>query len=290
MTAPVRRAVGLLAAGLLLTTTAACGAGGFGSDPPPAPDRTISTYVALGDGFTAAPYAGTTTDEDCLRSADNYPALVAAELDIDEVRDVSCTGAETSALTEETRPRKGADRVPPQIDAVTEDTDLISIGVGIEDRDLLEGMFAVCTALPCIDKITAQAILNDVNLFATDLTTAVRAVQARAPKAYIVLVGYPRIVPAEGACRALPPLGEQLALDAANYVLDEINRQIQSAARQTGSGFVDVATLSQDHELCSAEPWVNGRTSKPGESVAFHPLAAEQRAVADELADLVRGR
>lgn len=291
MSAPVRRATGLLVAGLLASSAlTGCGAGGFGSDVPPAPDLDVRSYVALGDGFVAAPYAGDTPDSDgCRRSTENYPALVAEELDIDDVQDVSCTGATTAAITQSTEPGDDAEAVPPQIDAVSADTDLVSIGMGIEDRDLLRNAFEVCTGLPCPSQITAQKVLADVGLVAESLVTAVRAVQDKAVNAYIVLVGYPRILPAEGSCAALPEL-DQARLDAANYLFDYLNRQLQSTARQTGADFIDVAKLSADHELCSEDPWVQGKRSRPGKSVAYHPLAAEQRAVAEALAEQVRTR
>lgn len=291
MTARVRRAAGLLAAGLLVgSALTGCGGGGFGSDAPPEPDLEIRSYVALGDGFVAAPYTGYTPDSDgCRRSKENYPALVAEELDIDDFRDVSCTGAATTAITQSTEPGEDAEAVPPQIDAVSDDTDLVSIGIGIEDRDLLRHAFEVCTALPCPSQVTAQKVLADVGLFADSLVSAVRAVQDKAADAYIVLVGYPRILPTEGSCAAMPDL-DQARLDAANYLFDYLNRQIQSTARQTGADFIDVAELSLDHELCSEDPWVQGRRSKAGEYVAYHPLPAEQRAVADAIAEQVRTR
>lgn len=290
MTARVRRAAGLLACGLLAgAALTGCGAGGFGSDAPPEPDLEIRSYVALGDGFVAAPYTGDTPEDGCLRSAENYPALVAEELDVDDFRDVSCTGASTAAITQSTESGDGAESVPPQIDAVSDDTDLVTIGMGIEDRDLLRNAFKVCTALPCPSEITAQKVLADVGLVADSLVAAVRAVQDKAADAYIVLVGYPRILPAEGTCAALPEL-DQARLDAANYLFDYLNRQLQSTARQAGADYLDVAELSVDHELCSEDPWVQGRRSRPGNAVAYHPLAAEQRAIAEAIAEQVRTR
>jgi len=295
VTGVVQRA-GRLGLGTLLGTLVAagalsgCEAGGFGSGQPQEADRTIRSYVALGDGFTAAPYTGSTASDDgCLRSDVNYPAMLAEELDLAEVEDVSCTGATTSAFTGESKPAKGRQAVPPQLDAIDSDTDLITIGMGIEDRDLLRNVFRVCTALPCPGKVEAQTILSDVDAVTSALTSTVRAIQDQAPDAYIVLVGYPLFTPDVGSCSALPDL-DQTGRDAARLVVDAINRGIRSAARETGVGYLDVALLSAGHELCSDEPWFEGRKAARGRSVAYHPVAAEQRAVADALAVLVRGR
>jgi hypothetical protein len=287
VTPPHRVASPLLA--LALTgLLAACGAGGFGSTPPSPDDQRIHRYVALGDTFTAAPGVGTTVGDDgCLRSNENYPALVAHQLDTSKVDDVSCTGATTTSVTTEAKPGKGKSPVPPQLDAVTEDTDLVTIGMGLADRDLVSNMFHVCTAVPCTDKVTPQAILKDVDTMGTALTAAVRAVQDRAPNAYVVVVGYPNITPDTGSCDAIRGL-DQTTVDAANYLLDQINREIRSASRDTGAGYLDVARLSAGHELCSGEPWVREDKGKRGHG--FEPVAAEQRAVADALEALVKSR
>lgn len=279
MTAHVRRAAGPLLVVALSVVLSACSGGGFGSEQPPPTRDIIRNYVALGDGFTAAPYAGTTVDEDCLRSDNNYPALLAAELDID-VTDVSCTGVGTRALTHRTRPPGGGAKVKAQVDAIGADTDLVSIGIGIEDQDLLDRMFEICTTFPCRDPETrGQTFVRDVARMGVSLSDAVQDVLDRAPDARIVLIGYPQITPTDGGCRQLPDLTQE-QLDAINTLLAQLNGQIRSIARRTASTFVDVADLSAGHELCSDDPWITGRKSVDGTSVAFHPRAELQEAIA----------
>jgi hypothetical protein len=293
VTISLRRAAGTLLVVALAVVLAACG-GGFSAAPPPPVDPGLHHYVALGDGFTAAPYTDATVGDDgCLRSSANYPVLVAAELGITDVRDVSCTGVATSALSKATEPTKGKPAVPAQLDAVGKDTDLVTIGIGIEDGGLLRKMFAVCLAQPCAPGSTnAQAVLDIVNQTESAVTDALRQIQAKAPNAYIVVVGYPLLTPPpDGACDAYPtqptlPDGT----DPVTYLLKDLNTKLESTARQTGSGYVDVAALAADHALCSTEPWVHGMTGKPGKAVAYHPLAAEQRAIAQQLASQVKER
>lgn len=282
MTPALGRAAGPLLVTVLSVALSACSGGGFGSEqPPPTPD-VIRNYVALGDGFTAAPYAGRTVDEDCLRSDNNYPALLAAALDLD-VTDVSCTGVGTRALTHRTRPPEGGAKVKAQVDAVGADTDLVTIGIGIEDQDLLTRMFEICATFPCRDPETrGQTFVRDVARMGVSLSDAVQDVLDRAPDARIVLVGYPQITPTDGDCRQLPDLTQE-QLDAINTLLTQLNGQIRAIARRTASTYVDVADLSAGHELCSDDPWITGKKSVDGTSVAFHPRAELQDAIADRM-------
>jgi hypothetical protein len=282
------RVAGPLLALTMTALLAACGAGGFGSAPPSPDQQSIRHYVALGDTFTAAPDTGSTVaDDGCRRSDVNYPTLLAHSLGTTNVDDVSCAGATTTSVTTETKQAKGRPAVPPQLDAVTKDTDLVTLGLGIDDRDLFSHMFDICTAMPCTDKVTPQAILKDVDTMGTALTAAVRAVQDKAPDAYVVVVGYPNMTPDSGSCDAIHGL-DQTAIDAANYLLDQVNREIRSTSRDTGVGYLDVARLSAGHELCSGDPWV--REAKGKHSHGYEPVAAEQSAVADALETLVKNR
>jgi hypothetical protein len=282
---PARLVVGVALTGLLT----ACGAGGFGSDHSQPTDEDVSSYVALGDDFTAAPDTGKTVGDDgCERSDANYPALVAKDLGIDKVKDVSCTGATTKDLTEASRPARGKPKVPAQLDAVDRDTDLVTIGMGLLDRGLLAHAFQICTALPCGNKQTPQTALTNVTAAIDALTSAVRAIQDKAPDSYIVVVGYPKVTPTSGSCDALPKV-EQITLDTANLLFEEVNRQIRSTARQTGAAYADISELSTGHELCSDESWIRGGPDGSG-SVDYHPDAAEQRAVAKAVAELAKSR
>lgn len=284
------RVVGLTLLIALLVAVSGCGAGGFGNADPVAPDTSVHSYVALGDGFAAAPYAGATADAGCVRSRDNYPAQVAKALKITTFTDVTCTGVGSKALTERSTAPSTRRPERAQFDAVTAKTELITVGIGIEDGTLLSDAFRICMALPCGPGVVpAKAVLDQLAELDSTLTADIRTLQDRAPKAYIVVVGYPQIVPATGRCAKLPRMTDA-QLSGAYQVLGALNDHLRSAARQTGSAFVDVAAISGDHTACSAEPWVNGVVGKKAKAFSFHPLAAEQRAVAAAIADQVRLR
>jgi hypothetical protein len=286
VTVSLRRAAVAVAALALTGLVAGCG-GGFSSAPSSPPHQTVDSYVALGDDFTAAAAADSSPGDDgCARSDKNYPSLVAEDMHIKSEHDVSCPGATTASITTKTDVAKDQS-VPPQIDAVDKDTDLVTMGVGLEDRDLLQHAFEICLATPCGAKILPQTILSDVSAMSDALASAVRAVQDKAPDSNIVLVGYPTITPDSGTCDALPDV-EQPSLDAASQVLDEINRELRATARETGVSYLDVARLSTGHELCSGEPWVEADKGKKGQPTTYRPVPAEQRAVADALVELVK--
>lgn len=290
MTRNRTRTTGLTLLVVALVALTGCSRGGFGSKEPAQVSTAITSYVALGDGFAAAPYAGpTATSNGCLRSDGNYASQVATALDVKEVKDVSCLGATLKSITKPSSAPGRKAKLPAQIDAVGKDTRLITLSVGIEVNDLIDKLFRICVALPCGNQVLPKPLLDRQARFEIDLTETVRAVQAKAPNAYVVLVGYPQLAPADVTCAALPDLSAD-QLTAARLVLNALNSHVQTAARQTGSGYADIQSLSNDHTLCSAEPWVTGKTSRPGKSVAYHPRAAEQAAVADAVVAQIRAR
>jgi lysophospholipase L1-like esterase len=281
-----RRAVASALAPALLAL-AACSDAGGGSVAAERPE--VETYVALGDSFTAAPYVPSTSLADgCFRSDGNYPQLLAAELGA-ELRDVSCSGADTGDLTGPQSVVGGRGSVPPQLDAVRADADLVTVGIGGNDQNLFQALVSRCTALagrpgsPCADALTAEygdtrTVLARTGKRIADVLTEVRAA---APDARVVLVGYPRLVAPDEPCGAIPLApGDRAWLAGVERQLDQALRR---AARQAGAGFADLRRASAGHEICSDEPWVNGRRTDPERALAFHPFEEGQQAVADIL-------
>ena len=111
------------------------------SDTVEAPDT--FDYVALGDSFTAAglpPASGT-----CRRSGRNYPHLLVSENPQFVLVDVSCGGASTANMLE-TQDVEG-DVQPPQLDAISDDTDLVTVGLGGNDFDVISKFLFQCIDL-----------------------------------------------------------------------------------------------------------------------------------------------
>ncbi len=255
-----------------------------GSAPSSSRSGEPLAYVALGDSYTSAPFVPVTdVAAGCLRSSANYPTLVAKVLDA-ELDDRSCGAARTADFTRSQHPD-----VPPQLSAVTKDTDLVTIGIGGNDEEVFARLVGECPRLrasdpagtPCQTQMSASG--RDGLLAALDRTsTRIRSLTARvhelAPAAEVLLVGYPHIVTADSTCAKLPlATGDYAYAERVNRALTEA---VRKAARATDSTYVDVWAASAGHDICSAEPWVNGSVNDQKRAAAYHPFAVEQAAVA----------
>ena len=99
----------------------------------PAPVTADSSYVALGDSYTAGPGVPdrTGTPAGCDRSDRNYPSLVARELGIGsaDFRDMSCSGATIADLSAAQSTDDGDN--PAQLSALSGTTRLVTLGIGV---------------------------------------------------------------------------------------------------------------------------------------------------------------
>lgn len=251
------------------------------SEPP-----TVHRYVALGDSYTAAPLVPELlVAMGCFRSTHNYPHLVARSLGVTEFVDASCSGAQTKDLFHSRLPG-----VAPQLDAVTADTDLVTVSIGGNDFDVFGTLVGYCPTLtptkrsdaPCRDAMRSQGqdrLLADVAQTGDRVVTVLQAIRQRAPHAQVIVVGYPEILPRQGTCPALMPLATG-DYRYGNQVNQRLTQALRQAAAQEHLDYVDVWRASQGHDVCSADPWINGQYTDPTRAEAFHPFANEQAAVA----------
>lgn len=236
--------------------------------------REVTTYVAMGDSYAAGPFIPVTElNTGCFRSSGNYANLVAEDLEIDDLRDVTCGAAGTKDITEQQRTIEG-DRVPPQIDALDADVDLVTIGIGGNDFGLFTRGLANEADTSVITRIGRRVI------------AVLEQVQEAAPEALVLLVGYPRLVDDDSFCPGrLPFTPDQLEL--AEVVQRELHLELVNAADRTGTTYVDLYSFSEGHGICSELPWVNGSVTKRGVALAYHPLERGMRAAADLVLDAV---
>ena len=256
-------------------------------------DAVSQRYVALGDSFTSGPLVPTTDLADgCLRSDGNYPSLLATSLDLD-LTDVSCSGATTADLARRQRTVRDAS-VPPQLRALDRRTDLVTVGIGGNDLGLFSTLVQNCLNLrrldpggsPCADSAVGRQLLASTPTIGDHVERALARVQRRAPDARVVLVGYPRIAPPDGACpRLLPFATGDVAFG--DRVLRALDDELADAADAAGVDYLDLYDASEGHDVCSPDPWVNGRTTEAGVALAFHPLATGMQGVAAELEALL---
>jgi len=269
---------------VLLLPLAAC------SDDSTADNSTVR-YTALGDSFSAGPWIPETVDWNCQRSDHNWPTLWAGGQKKVELEDRTCSGAKTVNAFQ---PQDAyGQKVDPQLDGVRADTDLVSIALSGNDFDTFGTIMGECTQLaqadpqgsPCTDKYTEQG-KQVVPTIVDSLVDVVEAVQDKAPDARVVLVGYPQFIPASGACPDRLPLAAG-DMAWAREVNEAMRAIVEEAAEQTDVAFLDLWELSEGHDICSDDPWINGQTDTPGKATRYHPFLAFQEAVADEFGRFV---
>ncbi|MDN5744075.1 MAG: SGNH/GDSL hydrolase family protein [Nocardioidaceae bacterium] len=290
-------AMALLVCGAML---AGCGPDGGADSKPDAgsssqvPLTAGDVYVALGDSYTSAPkVARPTGPGGCLQTEANYPRLLAKKAGL-ELTDVSCGGASTGDLAEPQTIPGGT--VPAQLDAVTDEADLVTISIGGNNAAVFSRLVGSCVVLarrdpqgsPCTDQAKADpGALEKVNTeIRTGIEGALKEIGQRAPHARVIVVGYPQIFPDSGTCAEIPlapgdyPFGRS--------VMNGFIQAQQQAAKAAGVEFLDLRGPSKGHDICAEDPWLAGIIPAKGRPAApFHPYAEEQEAVASLLAGLL---
>ncbi|WP_117211991.1 SGNH/GDSL hydrolase family protein [Allorhizocola rhizosphaerae] len=236
-------------------------------------------YVALGDSSAAGPgILPQLTLDPCWRSARNYPHVAASLLGVAVLRDVTCSGAKTDHMTQ------SQSGVPPQFDALTPDTTLVTLSIGGNDTSLI-ALGESCVRLNPFDRpcyydnvVDGVDLVNQrIDAYAPKLRAVLAGIRARAPQARVFVVGYGLYVRRNG-CWPVQPL---LPIDA-NYVQSKVDYLNQLTAREAaaaGATYVDIRTPGAGHDTCAlaTDRWLEGFVPT---SIAapLHPNANGMRA------------
>jgi hypothetical protein len=252
-------------------------------------------YVSLGDSYTSGPFIlpfASGAPLECLQSARNYSHLAASALGL-SLRDVSCSGATTENLT---TTAQYSDQ-PPQLDALSSSTQVVSVGIGGNDKGLFLNTLITCGAedlvfpfgTPCKDTYghkLAEEIVEDGPV----IGAALHQVHVISPSAKVFVVGYPDILPQSGNCWPTVPLttGDVAYL---NGMEKELDAMLSSEAAANSATYVDTYTPSIGHDACKS---VSVRYVEPvlPESDAFsvHPNEHGMEADASELEAAMRAK
>lgn len=260
---------------------------------PLVPPSKITEYVAMGDSFVSGPEISPQQGGSnvCLRSLRNYPHLLAKDLGIPKLIDVSCAGAWSYHLLHDV-PVPGQAVVPAQLDSLTGRTKLVTLGLGYNHDAFFTKLLASCLA-PTEPKVGAcQDFVEDempdmLKGVRGDVVNVLRKARHKAPNATVILVGYLPIFPEPDTCPAnVYPLDAQRNVYAAELAVDDTLRAAASAA---GTEFISMRGLGRGHGACAGDAaWVNGSTAPPGDGVVVHPRAVGMQAVADAVAQKLR--
>lgn len=259
------------------------------SSAPPTSDTSTTTarappmflegdrYVALGSSI-ASGFGIPEQSTDCGRSSRSYPRLVAARFDLDLI-DVTCGAA---VIPNVVGTAQGSN--PPQLDAVTADTKLITLSIGGNDIGYN------VTALACGDPATICSAPPDVEANAATAQTAlvdlIERLRVIAPSATIVLVTYPREVPA-GNCPALRFTDEEASIVRA--LGERLASLLTEVAAETDVLLVDPYVEPGDHTGCApeSERWTAGRDAPDG--FPYHPTTLGHEVMAEMILTHLQG-
>ncbi len=254
-----------------------------------------SSYVAMGSSYAAGPGILPVEHRGALRSGRNYAHQVAEALSL-RLADVTCSGATTSNIM--TTPQHTlSGTLPPQIDAVTPDTRLVTITAGGNDAGYIGALMkismvnAVLRRVPRIaPRVTgwlhawagAVPAAGRFEAVAGSLARVVETARGHAPKARIVLVDYLSVLGPEGAAQGSLPLTEDEARQVSDAAASLV-AAFERAASASGAELVRASAASAGHGAGSADPWVTGlRFGIPftGGPIPYHPTLAGMSAVA----------
>ncbi|MFC9929814.1 SGNH/GDSL hydrolase family protein [Streptomyces sp. NPDC127190] len=274
---------GALLATALTTTAHADTTAASGTDPA------AGTYVALGDSYAAGAGIPGQSAGLCMRSDHDYGRLVAASLTPAGYRDVTCAGAKTGALTT-AQTDAGSAVNGPQLDAVAPDATLVTVTVAGDNLGTSDFGFgdvaATCSGLsvtaplgtPCRDYYQ-DTLTERLQAAGAELGSALRQIRARAPRARVLVVGYPAVLPDDPTrCLGKMPIttGDLTFL---RTVLGDLNDTVATAARADGDTYVDTLTPTLGHDACSAAPWIEGLLPA-SPALPLHPNATGEGAIA----------
>ncbi|WP_030615693.1 SGNH/GDSL hydrolase family protein [Streptomyces fulvoviolaceus] len=295
----------VMLAGLLVacgTLAAAVGVTRYDGDDAPASSKW--SYVALGDSYTAGPKI---PDQDgdpagCDRSDRNYPSLVAARLQLNgaDFKDVSCNGATIADLTTAQSTDDGTN--PAQLTALSHETRLVTVGIGGNDIGFASTI-KQCVAMGALYELAAGHAPEDApcarrygddvqektEVAGKRLSRALGEIRRRAPEARVYVVGYPSILPADGA-----ECSDEMTVAPGDVTFlreqeQQLNTELRERAKAAGVGYVDTYKPSEGRDACSAEGarWIEPLLPK-SPAAAMHPNELGERGMADAVLRAMR--
>jgi hypothetical protein len=219
--------------------------------------------------------------QDCGQSWRNYPHLVSVLIKADRFRDVSCGAANIDDFYEPQEATLGS-MTRPQFDALGPNVDVVTVGIGGNDvgfaGDAVDCMrfqpsgygYPNCRKEFVHDGVDELSVaIDDMR---KELGRALDDIHRLAPNAKVFVVSYPTALPDNRQpCWPYMPLRPaDMTYLVRKY--KEMNRALQSAARDHRATYVDIYTPSIGHDACKPPglAWINGAVLAPP-SFPAHP-------------------
>jgi lysophospholipase L1-like esterase len=268
------------------------------SQPASASPTATGPVVALGDSYTAGallPLSPHASPPGCLRSTKAYPVLVAQALGA-PLTEAACASAGVKNMTEPQKTYLGTN--PAQLSALAPDDGIVLMTLGGDDTGF-SNVLKECVALsftrpsgsPCEAHYTqggTDQLAASVTADGPKIAQALAAIAARAPRARIVVVGYPDMFPQSGGCwPAVPITDGDIAYLRGIEV--KLNAMLADEAAAAGDTFVNTYAPTTGHDFCTPESVRDVEGLLPGSlALPFHPNARGQQAMAGAVLNAVK--
>lgn len=245
----------LVAAGLAAVST------GPATAAPPSDE-----YVAMGDSYASGNGTGNRDlDYSCYRSSDAYGPIIAEEREQTALTFTACGGDTTD------------DVLANQVGALSADTDYVTLSIGGNDVgfvDLILNCWGYYDQASCL--ATADEVNDRIdNELPAKLDKTHAAIQASAPDATVMQVGYPRAFGDDVSCSQADGIDPTEAA-ALNGVADNLERVISERAAANGVTYLSVIEAFTGHDVCADDPYLVGKWAWDAADV-YHPSKAGHR-------------
>jgi lysophospholipase L1-like esterase len=252
-------------------------------------------WAGLGDSYAAGPLIPNQqlNPLGCLRSDHNFAHLAAAALGR-SLADASCSGATTADMTASQDVTPGPAN-PPQLNALTNDTQIVTLQIGGNDIGFTSILENCATANPfahpCRDKYVVNGhdtLADRIAATAPKVAAVIQGIHSRSPNARVFVVNYAAILPETGSgCWPQVPI----AFTDVPYlrsVEKNLNAMLAQQAAANGARIVDDYTASIGRDACksSSTRWVEPLVPTSA-AAPFHPNARGEAGVAGAVASAV---
>ena len=278
-------------------------------------DTGPTSLVALGDSYAAGPLIPVHHEQPwgCLRSSNDYAHQLARALAL-ELTDVTCSGASTKHMweTHGVTPEEefaeyggqlgytGHPGNPPQLDALREDTDVVTLQIGGNDIGF-GGLATTCAegairGAGCSEAVAAENPFDKIAATMPKIRAVLEEIHRRSPHAAVYVLGYPGIfrIGATASCEAMF-VGEEDAryLRGIHEALNAMIHSVADEGDRTYSDvtrYVDVYGPSEGHTACDlpvirwVEPVVPVNAAAP-----VHPNLGGMTAISGILVEQLAG-